>query len=286
MIVIYGIFALIIVYFLVSMVVSFALTRRYHLVETRSPAEVGLAFENVVFQASDGLTLRGWWIPASDSERAIIQLHGHGGSMDPDVQYLPAWHAAGFNVLMFDFRGHGRSQGRLVTFGYLERRDVQGAIRFLQQEKSIWRIALVGFSYGAMTSILSAPVCPEVGAVVADGGPVRIRSSLEVWGLEHGLPAWFTPFLAWSAVFGASLRLRANLFRYEPVRWVGRIAPTPLLLIHGDLDQYCPDFNELLAAAPGAELWRLPDVGHVQASQVYPQEYRERVLDFLSRSLI
>ncbi len=267
-----------------ALALSLFLTRRYHLVETSSPAEVGLAFENVTFQASDGLTLRGWWIPVPGSDRAIIQLHGHSGSMDPDVHYLPAWHAAGLNVLAFDFRAHGRSQGRVTTFGYLERRDVQGAIRFLKQEKGMRRIALVGFSLGGIVAILSAPICPEVDAVVEDGAPARLHSALTAWGVERGAPRWLARFLAWLAVVGASLRLRANLFRYEPLRWIGKIT-CPLMIIHGDLDPYCPDLDELLAAAPSAEVWRLPDVGHVQASRVYPEEYRRRVVEFLNRHL-
>jgi fermentation-respiration switch protein FrsA (DUF1100 family) len=268
-----------------ALVMSFFLTRRYYLVETHSPAELGLAFENVTFRASDGLLLRGWWIPAAGSDRAIIQLHGHAGSMDPDIQYLPAWHAAGFHVLLFDFRAHGRSEGRVSTFGYLERFDVQGAVRFVQEEKGMQRIALVGFSLGAMVAILSAPICPQVAVIVADGAPARLRSALAAWGIEHRLPSWFMPFPAWMTLVGASLRLGVNLFRYEPVRWVGKIAPRPLMIIHGELDQYCPDFEDLLAAAHPAEVWRLPDVGHVQASQVYPEEYRRRVVNFLSRYL-
>jgi len=263
---------------------SFFFTRRHHLVETRCPAELRLAFENVTFRTDDGLLLRGWWVPAPGSDRAILQLHGYAGSMDPDIQYLPAWHAAGLNVLLFDFRAHGRSEGRVTTFGYLERYDVQGAIRFLQQEKGMRRIALVGFSLGAMVSILSAPLCPGVDAVVADGSPARIRSALTVWGQEHHLPAWLAPLPAWLAIAGASLRLRANLFRYEPVRWAGKVT-CPLLIIHGELDQYCPDFEELLAAARPTELWRVAGVGHVQASQVYPDAYRERVVAFLRRHL-
>jgi len=270
---------------IVAVVMSSFLTRRYYLIETRSPAEVGLAFENVAFRSSDGLLLCGWWIPAPGSDRAIVQLHGHAGSMDPDVQYLPTWHAAGFNVLTFDFRAHGRSEGRATTFGYLERYDVQGAIRFLKQEKGMRRIALVGFSLGGIVALLSAPICPEVDVVVEDGAPARLRSALTARLVESHLPAWFAPFLARTAIVGASLRLGANLFRYEPVRWVGKIAPRPLLIIHGELDQYCPDFEDLLTAAHPTEVWRLPGVGHVQASVVYPEEYRQRVVAFLNRHL-
>ena len=87
------------------------------------------------------------------------------------------------------------------------------------------------------------------------------------------------------ALAGASLWLGVNLFRYEPVRWSGRIAPCPLMIIHGEQDQYCPDFADLLAAARPTELWRPSDVGHVQASQAYPGEYRSRVVSFLNRVL-
>ena len=81
-----------------GLVSSFLLTRRHMPDKTRSPAEYGLPFEDVSFPARDGLTLRGWWIPAMDSECAVIFLHGHGGSLDPDEQYVPACSAAGFNV--------------------------------------------------------------------------------------------------------------------------------------------------------------------------------------------
>lgn len=270
---------------LLALALSYRLTKRSSLGEQRSPAEVGLEYEEVSFSAADGLILHGWWMPQPGSKSVIIQMHGHGGSMDPDIGYLPAWHAAGYNVLQFDFRAHGRSAGKVSTFGYLERYDVLGAVRFVQDEKNMENIALVGFSLGAMVAILSAPLAPAVKAVVADGSPARIRSALVVWGLEHKHPRWLAEFLAWSALAGASLRLRANLFAYEPWRWIGKIAPRPLLLIHGDLDQYCPDFDLLLKNALAAEVWRLPDVGHVQASQVYPQEYLRRVVSFLKRAL-
>jgi fermentation-respiration switch protein FrsA (DUF1100 family) len=272
-----------------SMALGVLLTRRAYLVDTHTPAEVGLNFEEITFPAADGLLLSGWWVPApvekQRSQRVIIQMHGHGGSMDPDIQYLPAWHGAGYNVLLFDFRGHGRSQGNAITFGYLERRDVQGAIRYIKDNKGLQHIALVGFSLGGMVAITSAPICPEVGAVVEDGAPIRIWSAASVWAVEHKLPIFLGKILAWMAVLGASLRIGANLFQYEPVRWAGRIYPRPLMIIHGELDQYLPDFQDLLKAVQPDELWRLPGVGHTQVSVVYPHEYRQRIIAFLDRYL-
>lgn len=269
----------------VGLGLSFYLTRRNPLTEIHSPAGYGLAFEEVAFKAPDGIMLCGWWIPASGSQRAVVILHGHGGSMDWDIHRAPALHAAGFNVLLFDFRAHGRSQGRLATFGYLERRDVQGAVEFLKS-RGMRRIGLLGFSYGGIASILAAPICPEVSAVVADGSPARIRTAITGRGVELHLPRGLAAFLAWLAIAVTSLRLGVNLFRYEPVRWVGKIAPRPIFFIHGDLDQYCPDFDDLYTAAnEPKELWRLPGVGHTKAGEAYPEEHRRRVIEFFDKYL-
>ena len=269
----------------VGLALSWLLTRRSVLTEIQRPSDFGLAFEDVSFLATDGLRLCGWWIPAEGSDRAVIVLHGHMGSMDMDVHRAPALHAAGLNVLLFDFRGHGRSDGRQITFGYLERRDVQGAVAFLRS-RGMRRIGLLGFSLGGITAMLSAPLCPEVAAVVSDGGPIRMRTAAAVRGMEWGFPGWISRPMAWLAIAVTSLRLRANLFRYEAVHWVGKISPRPILFIHGDQDQYCPEFDELYAAAqPPKELWRVPEAGHVTLSSTVPEEHRQRVIAFFQKYL-
>jgi len=264
------------------------MTRRHTPDETRSPAEYGLAFDEVAFPARDGVTLRGWWIPAVGSaDRMVIFLHGHGGSMDPDVQYVPALHAAEFNVLMFDFRAHGRSDGRMSTLGYLERQDVLGAVDFVRA-RGISRIGLLGFSMGGIVAMLTAPICPDVRAVISDGGPARVKTALTVWAWEHGVPRSLGAVLAWLALTVTSLRVGANQFRYEPIRWVGRIAPRPILFIHGERDPYIPpaDFDALVAAAnEPKEIWRVPEAGHRTVDQVYPEEYRRRVVAFFDQYL-
>ena len=80
--------------------------------------------------------------------------------------------------------------------------------------------------------------------------------------------------------------MQANLFLYEPVRWVDKIAPCPLMIIHGEEDQYCPDMDEVIAAGKPDVLWQLPGVGHVQASVEYPEEYRQRLVNFLKTALL
>ena len=127
---------------------------------------------------------------------------------------------------------------------------------------------------------------PDVEAVISDGGPARIRTAIAARGVELGFPLWLGKAVAWLIIGMTSLRLRVNLFSYEPIRWVGKIAPRPILFIHGDHDQYLPDFDELYAAAKQPkELWRLPDAGHTTASQLYPEEHTRRVIEFFTRYL-
>ncbi len=269
----------------IGLALSFYFTRRAQLGEVHSPDEYGSEFEVIELKTSDGVTLRGVWIPAPETDKAIVVLHGHGGSYDFDLYRAPALHAAGFNVLLFDFRAHGRSEGKRMTFGYEERRDVQAAIDFLHSRR-IHHIGLLGFSYGGMVAMVSAPKCTDVEAVISDGGPARIRTGIAARGVELGFPLWLGKAIAWLIIGVTSLRLGVNLFRYEPIRWVGKIAPRPILFIHGDHDQYLPDFDELYAAANSPkELWRLPEAGHTTASQLYPEEHIRRVIEFFQRYL-
>ena len=276
---------LILLILVIGLALSFYFTHRGHLGEVHSPDEYGMEYEAIELKTSDRLILRGVWIPADGSDKAIVIMHGHGGSYDFDVYRAPALHEAGFNVLLFDFRAHGRSEGKRMTFGYEEQRDVQAAIEFLHR-RGMQHIGLFGFSYGGMAAMVATPKCADVEAVISDGGPARIRTGIAARGVELGFPLWLGKAVSWLIIGVTSLRLGVNLFRYEPIRWVGKITPRPILFIHGDHDQYLPDFDELYAAASSPkELWRLPDAGHTTASQLYPEEHARRVIEFFQRHL-
>jgi pimeloyl-ACP methyl ester carboxylesterase len=269
----------------VGLALSFYFTHRGQLGEVHTPLEYGLEFESIEFTTSDRLTLRGVWIPAAASDKAVVILHGHGTSYDLDVYRAPSLHEAGFNVLLFDFRAHGRSDGKRMTFGYEERRDVLGAIEFLHQ-RGMKHIGLLGFSYGGMVSMIFAAEYPGVEAVISDGGPARMRTAIAARGVEMGFPLWLTRPLAWLIIGMTSIRLGVNLFQYEPIRRVGQISPRPILFIHGDHDPYLPNFDELYTATrQPKELWRLPEAGHCNASQFYPEEHARRVNEYFKQYL-
>ncbi len=268
-----------------GLVLSFYYTRHRKLGEIHSPSEYGLQFEAVEFNATDGVILRGVWIPDSGSDKAVIIMHGLDGSYDSNLFRVPPLHKTGFNVLLFDFRAHGRSEGKKMTLGYEERRDVNGAIEFLHK-MGMKHIGLLGISYGGMVSILSAADNPAVEAVIVDGPAASWNVGVKAFGRERGVPTWLIGLLAWLFFNITSLRLRTNLYQYEPIHWVGKISPRPIFFIHGNNDGYLANFDELYAAAkPPKEFWRLTDAGHTTASQLYPEEYNRRVVDFFTRYL-
>jgi fermentation-respiration switch protein FrsA (DUF1100 family) len=252
-----------------------------------SPADYGLAFEDVSFQSRDGLTLRGWFIPANPAKSTIIFCHGHAGSMDPDVAYVPWFHKAGFNVLMFDFRAHGRSEGNQVSLGYFERQDLLGAIDYLQ-DQGITKVGVMGFSMGGAVGITTAAQCKAIQAVVSDGGFAHLESAVVGWGLEHRLPRWLAIPIAQLIVLVAGWRLGTRLAKADPIRWAARIAPQAVSFIHGDRDPFVTvaDVEALYAqAGEPKELWRVAEVEHRRVDRLKPDEYRKRVISFFERHL-
>lgn len=253
-----------------------------------SPADHGLSFEEITFPARDGVSLRGWFIPAQQANGTVIFCHGHAGSMDPDVQYAPWFHQAAFNVLMFDFRGHGRSGGQRVSFGVFEQADLMGALDYLAQ-RNIERAGVLGFSMGGVVAILTAARDERIAAVVSDGGFARLAEAMVGWA-HHlaGLPRLLARPLAQLVRVAAGWRLGANLEEADPVRWIGHIAPRPVFLIHGDRDPYVSvEGIEALYAAAGEpkELWRVSEAAHRKVDRHRPEEYRQRVVSFFERHL-
>ncbi len=275
------------IFLAVCLLLSIPLTKRHSLKEFRSPADLGLDFKPVHFPSADGITMSGWWIPAEGSPNTIILLHGFAGSMDPDLKYVPAFIQAGYNVLMFDFRAHGRSHGIRTSLGALEVNDVIGAIHFAKSCNS-WSIGLMGFSMGGRAALLAAAQHPGIQAVISDGGPLRLSTAVSMDLRRRKVPDNLSPILAFMILLGASIRLFANLFHNDPLVLGGKIAPTPVLLIHGDKDPYTRnnELNKLMAKSKGnLQLWRVPGAKHREIDLADPELYLHNVINFFNQHI-
>src|SRR5580765_3207562 len=99
-------------------------------------AVLGTPFEDVLLAASDGVRLHGWFFPANRKARrarlALLLMHGNAGNISHRLEFCRAWLELGLNVLLFDYRGYGQSEGRPGEAGtYL---DAQAAYHWLRQK--------------------------------------------------------------------------------------------------------------------------------------------------------
>jgi alpha-beta hydrolase superfamily lysophospholipase len=263
------------------------LTRRRVPDAPASPADYGLDFQDVVFSSRDGLTLRGWFIPADSPRGTVIFCHGHAGSMDPDLKYVPTFRDRGYSVLMFDFRAHGRSDGELVSMGSLEQLDLLGAVDFLRR-RGIDQVGVLGFSMGGRVAVSTAPQTDAIVAVVSDGGPATMLEAIAAGSKERGLPGFLAIPIARLTLWLAGRRIGCSLQSADAVHWVSRLAPRALFLIHGGRDPYASTAAvEALFAAAGEpkELWIAPGAGHRQVDEQHPRLYLERVIGFFDHYL-
>jgi len=260
-----------------------------------SPADHGLPYEDASFTTGDGLTLGGWYIPApeippshrADAARTVVVCSGHNGSMDSDLGVAPWLHAAGFDVLMFDWRGRGRSQGRRTSMGALERLDLLAAVDFARS-RGAGRTGVLGFSMGGAVALSTAASCPGIDAVCSDGGFARIDSAVTCGLRERGVSESLAAIAGSAIVTVAGLRLGIDLRQADPLRWAGGIAPRPVLFIHGERDPLVPiaEVEAMLAlCGEPKQLWRVREAGHRDIHERQPEEYRRRVIDFFSRAL-
>lgn len=248
--------------------------------------EFGFVFSEVEFRAVDGSTLRGWFVPATGNENtAVVTVHGGEGDRRTFMRQLPMLHAAGYSVLLFDYREHGISDGasRGIAFGWRENHDVSSAVSFLKKTRNYDRVAVFGTSMGAVSAILAAARDAEIDVVIAENPFASANDVLGESQFFGSTPQWYRELIL------AFMRLRFDAWN-EPdaVDVVDRIAPRPLFLLHGTADRSVGVWQtELLfdRAAPPKELWILEGAEHTALFNKAPMEYEKRVVAFLDQHL-
>ncbi len=257
-----------------------------------NPSRLGLSYEDVSFPAArDGVTLRGWYVKAGNSDRCVIMVHGDGyHRADPTIGLLEIAKGLtehGYNVLMFDLRGHGESGEGRLTGGYYERRDVLGAIAYVRGRGVLpQHIGVLGFSMGAAASLLAAAEDKELPALVTDSCWADIMDLIksEVARRPY-MPRFLTPVIPGIAkiVYGV------NVEEAQPLQAVTKIAPRPIFFIHGEADRKIPVDNarRLYQANNNHNnaLWIVPKAKHARAYKAQPEEYITKVTAFFDRTL-
>ncbi len=195
--------------------------------------------EDVQITSGDGLRLRATWLPAENARRTVVCVHGYLSNGYNDFGALMKfYHDAGFNILLVDQRSHGRSEGKYIGFGALERYDCRRWIEFLNG-RGICDIYLHGVSMGASTVLMAAGLeLPQnVRGIIADCGFTSAWDEFsDVFNKIYHLPDFpvlYTASLICKIFAGYGFRDVSTL---DAMRTQKR----PVLLIHGDSDNFVP----------------------------------------------
>lgn len=195
-----------------------------------TPADLGMAFEDVRLETSDGVTLAAWWVPAPHGRGALIFSHGNAGNMGDRVGKLRLFHDLGLSVLAFDYRGYGASQGKPSEEGMAH--DMDAAIAHVRDSRGVPldRTVFYGESLGGAVVIEAATRFPPA-ALVAESTFTSARAMAR----RH------YPFVPPALV-------RVG---YDSLSRVRRLA-CPKLFLHGPADTIVPfEMGEaLFRAAP------------------------------------
>lgn len=254
-----------------------------------SPRFLNLPSETVHFPATDGVNLEGWMIPSHPTRPWVILCHGLGSNRADLLELAGGLHQAHFNLLLFDFRAHGGSSGRTSSFGWLEQRDLKGALAFLGQRSDILAhpYGVYGISMGGAVALMVAEADERIGAVAVDSVYTTLEEALakHLRLLYPMIPR--EPFLSFILV---TYRLRFGVWpRYvSPKDSAATLSPRPLLLIHGAQDTRMPleGARQTYASAGGPkELWVVDQAGHLEGFGLHPERYLERLVTFFELSL-
>jgi uncharacterized protein len=188
-----------------------------------TPQSEGLAYEDVWFTASDGVTLHGWLVPAPGARLTLLWFHGNAGNISHRVNNIKYLHRLlGINVFIFDYRGYGRSEGGMFDLSeQATYRDAEGAVAHLQSRRDLADTKLVYFgrSLGAAVAVDIARRQPPAGLIL-ETAFTCIRDMARIV-----VPYWPFPGLLQT--------------KYDSLRKIREIR-IPLLILHGDHDELVP----------------------------------------------
>lgn len=134
-----------------------------------TPADAGLAFEDLTLETPDGESLHAWYLPAEEDRATVLFCHGNAGNISQRLDTLGVLHGLGLNVLIFDYRGYGRSTGRPTESGVVA--DAWTAFRHLVEQRGQMpsRIVVMGRSLGSAVAVQLASVQAPAALIVESG---------------------------------------------------------------------------------------------------------------------
>ncbi|MFB6291222.1 MAG: alpha/beta hydrolase [Candidatus Bipolaricaulia bacterium] len=254
-----------------------------------TPADWDLPFEEVSFKTKNDLTVKGWFVDKKRTSRAVILAPGRGANRWDILQDAPVrdLYENNFDVLLFDPRSTGESDGKRYGFGYFESQDIVHAVQFLRKEKGETSVGVWGGSAGASAAIIAGLESEGIDAIVADSPYANLRIAASNLGREKKDRVMQMLFPLYMGV----ARFTLNFDVYSKTNLAKRVnnLKVPLFLIHGLEDRALEPMNSQIIyenAEGPKRIWLVEGAWHVGAHEIYPEEYRKRVTSFFDSYLM
>lgn len=185
----------------------------------RTPRDLGLDHETVWLTTEDGVRIEAWYLPTPAARGVALLAHGNAGNISHRLDYAPLFHRLGYSLLLFEYRGYGRSEGQPSEEGSYA--DARAAWRHLVAQRGVppGRIVLVGESLGGA-------VVAQLAADQRPGALVLASSFVSVPELAANLYPWLPA--RWLA-----------RYRYDTREALGRVA-CPVFIAHSRDDEIVP----------------------------------------------
>lgn len=231
---------------------------------TATPAVIGLEFESLSIKTMDGETLDGWYVPAKNPRGTLLFFHGNAGNISHRLDSIGIFHLLDLNVLIFDYRGYGRSTGKPSEQGTY--RDAEAAWGYLTEQRGIppGEILLFGRSLGGAVATWLATRVEPAGLIVESS-------------------------------FSSVPDMGADLYPWLPVRWLARLSydskacigtvQAPVLVIHSAQDEIIPFHHGQALFEAATEPKSLLEIsgGHNDGFILDRQRYQQGIGEFLDQ---
>lgn len=241
-----------------------------------SPKNQQLSFEEITFPSKDGTKLNGWFVPAKgvanpkDAKGTVIHFHGNAQNISAHWGFVSWLPEQGFNVFTFDYRGYGKSAGKVDAKGIFE--DSLAAIDYVRNRPDVDPEKLVIFaqSLGGNNAI----------AAVGSGN----RQGIQAVAVE-------STFYSYASIANDQLSSAGALVnnRYSAAKYIENISPIPLLLIHGNQDAVINHKHSERLFEPAKEpkqLWIVPTGEHIEAMNPrFDGKYQKDLIQFFEQAL-
>ena len=254
---------------------------------TATPTSVGLDHETVTLETTDGVDIAAWYIDGTNGAGLVV-MHGAGSTRSDVLEQSAALAEAGYSLLLIDARGHGESDGTAMDLGWYGDLDIAAGTAYLTSRTDVDpdRIGVVGFSMGGEEAIGAAATDPHVRVVIAEGATARRAADKE----------WLSDTYGWRGRLQVAIEYVqdavTDYFTEASPPTTLRSAVSSahdtyfLLITGGNVDDEGHAAAFIASGAPErVTVWTIPGADHTDGYTTTPEEWGDRVVEFLERHL-